>query len=38
MDLSNLVGHIPLSQFTKEQKRICILMRVASEFKLIELK
>ena len=38
MDLSNLVGHIPLSQFTKEQKRICILMRVASEFKFMKLK
>ena len=38
MDLSNLVGHIPLSKFTKEQKRICILMRVASEFKFMKLK
>lgn len=38
MDFSNLVGHIPLSQFTKEQKRICILMRVASEFRFMKLK
>lgn len=34
IDFSNLLNHIPLDKFTKEQKRCCILVWVAIESKL----
>lgn len=34
MDISNLIGKVPLNNFTTEQKRSCILMWVALNMKL----